>query len=87
MRGAQVTGVDSAEKQDAIRGFGADHVIDYRRDDYTKNGVQYDLILDAVVTRPMRDYRRALSENGILYLSGGTRHGSLSCYLCSDGTR
>ncbi len=87
MHGAQVTGVDSAEKQETMRGFGADHVIDYRRDDFTKIGQQYDLILDVVVTRPMRDYRRVLSPNGILYLSGGTRHGSFSCYSCGPGTR
>ena len=64
MHGAQVTGVDGAEKQETMRRFGADHVIDYRRDDFTKSGQQYDLILDVVVTRPMRDYRRALCSNG-----------------------
>ncbi|MGR3342994.1 MAG: NAD(P)-dependent alcohol dehydrogenase [Paracoccaceae bacterium] len=71
MHGAQVTGVDSAEKQETMRGFGADHVIDYRRDDYTKSAQTYDLILDVVVTRPMRDYRRALSPNGIFVFVGG----------------
>ncbi len=71
MHGTEVTGVDSAEKQDAMREFGADHVIDYRQDDFTNGGVQYDLILDVVMTRPMRDYRRALSANGIFIFVGG----------------
>lgn len=69
--GAEVTGVDSAEKLDAMRQFGADHVIDYRGYDFTRNGVKYDLILDVVVNRPLRDYRRALSEHGIFVFVGG----------------
>ena len=67
----QVTGVDSDEKQDVMRRFGADHVIDYRRQDFTKNGQQYDLILDVVVSRPIHDNRRALSPTGVFVLVGG----------------
>ncbi len=46
--GAEVTGVDSAKKLDMLRSIGADHVIDYTREDFTKSGQRYDLILDVV---------------------------------------
>jgi len=46
--GAEVTGVDNAGKLDFLRSIGADHVIDYAREDFTSNGKQYDLILDVV---------------------------------------
>ena len=70
--GAEVTGVDSTEKLDILLSIGADHVIDYTREDFTKNGLRYDLILDLVVKRSIFDYKRALSPDGICVMVGGS---------------
>ncbi|MFC1866144.1 NAD(P)-dependent alcohol dehydrogenase [Chloroflexota bacterium] len=70
--GAEVTGVDSKEKLDMLRSIGADHVIDYTQEDFTKNGQLYDLILDVVVHRWIFDYKRALSPEGICVMVGGS---------------
>jgi len=70
--GAEVTGVDSTEKLDMLLSIGADHVIDYTREDFTKNGLHYDLILDVVVKRSIFDYKCALSPNGICIFVGGS---------------
>jgi NADPH:quinone reductase-like Zn-dependent oxidoreductase len=70
--GAEVTGVDSTEKLDMMRSVGADHVIDYTQEDFTRNGRCYDLILDLVAYRSIFDYRRALSPKGIYVLVGGS---------------
>ena len=70
--GAEVTGVDSPRKLDMLRSIGADHVIDYTQEDFTKNGQQYDLILDVVASRSIFDYKRALSPNGIFVMVGGS---------------
>jgi NADPH:quinone reductase-like Zn-dependent oxidoreductase len=71
--GAEVTVVDSAGKFDMLRSIGADHVIDYTKEDFTKNGQRYDLILDIAGYHSIFDYRRALSSNGIYSLVGGSR--------------
>ena len=70
--GAEVTGVDSTAKLDMLRSIGADHVIDYTQEDFTKNGQHYDLILDVVVHRSIFDYKRALSPKGICVFVGGS---------------
>jgi len=70
--GAKVTGVDSTEKLDMVRSIGADHVIDYTQEDFTKSGQRYDLILDVVVSRSISDYKRVLSPKGILRMVGGS---------------
>jgi NADPH:quinone reductase-like Zn-dependent oxidoreductase len=70
--GAEVTGVDSTMKLDMLRSIGADHVIDYTQEDYTRSGQRYDLILDVAATRSVFDYRRALSPGGIFMLVGGS---------------
>jgi NADPH:quinone reductase-like Zn-dependent oxidoreductase len=70
--GAEVTGVDNTGKLDFMRSLGADHVIDYTREDFTKNGKQYDLILDIVAHRSVFAYRRALGSNGRYLLAGGS---------------
>jgi NADPH:quinone reductase-like Zn-dependent oxidoreductase len=70
--GAEVTGVDSASKLDMLRSLGADHVIDYSEEDYTKSGRRYDLILDVVAYRSVFDYRRALSPEGTFIIVGGS---------------
>ncbi|MGZ8786510.1 MAG: NAD(P)-dependent alcohol dehydrogenase [Acidimicrobiia bacterium] len=70
--GAEVTGVDSTRKLDMMRSIGADHVIDYTQEDFTKGGQRYDLILDVVAHRSVFDYKRALSPDGICVLVGGS---------------
>jgi NADPH:quinone reductase-like Zn-dependent oxidoreductase len=70
--GAEVTGVDSREKLDMLRSIGADHVLDYRQEDFTDTGQQYDLILDVVAHRSMFDYMRALRPGGIYVMIGGS---------------
>ena len=70
--GAEVTGVCSTKKMDLVRSIGADHVIDYMREDFTKNGQLYDLILDTAAHRSFTSYRRALTPRGIYVLAGGT---------------
>jgi len=70
--GAEVTGVDSAYKLDMLRSIGADHVVDYTQEDYTKSGRRYDLVLDVVAYRSVFDYRRALSPEGVFIFVGGS---------------
>jgi NADPH:quinone reductase-like Zn-dependent oxidoreductase len=70
--GAEVTGVCSTRNLDMVRSIGADHVIDYTKEDFTKNGQCYDLILATVGYRSIIDYKRALSPEGIYVCTGGT---------------
>ena len=70
--GAEVTGVDNTGKLDFMRSLGADHVIDHTQEDFTKNGKQYDLILDIVAHRSVFAYKRALRSNGSYFLAGGS---------------
>lgn len=70
--GAEVTGVDNGEKLDFMRSLGADHVIDYTREDFTKNGKQYDFILDLIAYRSAFAYARALKPDGSYYAVGGS---------------
>jgi len=70
--GAEVTGVDSTRKLDTMRAIGADHVIDYRQEDFTKNGQRYDLILDFVASHSIFDYKRALTAKGVYVMVGGS---------------
>lgn len=67
----EVTGVDRPEKSDMMAALGADHVIDYTREDFTRNGRRYDLIFDVKTTHSVFDYQRALSPNGIYVTVGG----------------
>ena len=69
--GADVTGVCSTRNLDMVRSLGADHVIDYTKEDFTKNGRRYDLILDNVGTQQLSGFRRVLNPNGILVMIGG----------------
>jgi NADPH:quinone reductase-like Zn-dependent oxidoreductase len=62
--GAEVTGVCSTRNLELVRSIGADHVIDYTREDFAKRERRYDLILDSVANRPLSDYRSALSPEG-----------------------
>jgi len=70
--GTEVTGVDSLEKFDTMRSMGFDHLIDYKKEDFTKNGQRYDLILDAKTNRSIFDYVHSLSPNGIYATVGGS---------------
>lgn len=72
LAGAEVIGVDNTEKLDFMRSLGADHVIDYTKEDFTKNGKQYDFILDVIADRSAFAYRRALAPNGSYFLVGGS---------------
>jgi NADPH:quinone reductase-like Zn-dependent oxidoreductase len=69
--GAEVTAVCSTRNMDIARSIGADHVIDYTREDFTKSGQRYDLILGANAHHSIVDYRRALTQDGIYVIVGG----------------
>lgn len=70
--GVEITGVDSASKLDMLRSLGFDHVIDYTKEDFTRNGQQYDLILDTKTNRPIPVYTRSLAANGTYVTVGGS---------------
>jgi NADPH:quinone reductase-like Zn-dependent oxidoreductase len=70
--GAEVIGVCSTGKLDLVRSIGADQVIDYTREDFTKSGQRYDLILAAGGNYSISEYRRALSSDGIYVCTGGS---------------
>jgi NADPH:quinone reductase-like Zn-dependent oxidoreductase len=69
--GAEVTGVCSGRNADMVRSLGADHVIDYTKEDFAKGNERYDVILDNVGTQPLSGFRRVLKPNGILVMVGG----------------
>ena len=69
--GAEVTAVASTRNLELVRSIGADHVIDYTREDFTKNGQHYDFILDNVSNHSLSDLRRALTPTGMLVPNGG----------------
>lgn len=75
-RGARVTGVDSAEKLELVRSLGADDVIDYAREDFTRSGKRYDLILDVASNLRLRDCKRALTPEGTYVLIGHDHFGA-----------
>lgn len=76
--GAEVTGVCSTANLDLVRSIGADHVIDYTREDFSKKKQRYDLIYDAVGNRRIAAYGRALKPHGICVMAG---FGSMSLLL------
>ena len=69
--GAEVTGVTSTRNLELVRSIGADHVIDYTREDFTTRSERYDLILDNVGNHSMAQTRRALTPSGTLISNGG----------------
>jgi len=69
--GAQVTGVCSTRNVDLVRSIGADHVIDYTQEDFTRSGQRYDFILDNVANHSLSDLRRAVTPTGALVPNGG----------------
>src|SRR5205814_3616223 len=68
--GAEVTGVCSTAKVDLVRSIGADHVIDYTKEDFTKGDQRYDVIFDNVNNHSFSDRRRVLTPNGVCVLAG-----------------
>jgi len=79
--GAEVTGVDSTEKMDMLRSIGANHVIDYTKEDYTKTGESYDLIIDVVGRRGVFRRLNLLKPGGYYFLAyAGLSHILLSLW-------
>ena len=74
--GAQVTGVCSARNVEMVRTIGADHVVDYSKEDFTRSGQRYDLILDNVGNRAFSDMRRVLAPQGRIIPNSG--HGGMT---------
>lgn len=72
LAGAEVTGVDAAHKLDVVASVGANHVVDYARQDFTKTGQRYDLIVDCQGIRSMFDIRRTLRPGGTYAMIGGS---------------
>jgi NADPH:quinone reductase-like Zn-dependent oxidoreductase len=73
--GAEVTAVDAAGKLDLLRSIGADRVIDYAEEDFTRSGDRYDLVLDIAGTHPWLDLKRALTPEGSYVLIGHDQYG------------
>jgi NADPH:quinone reductase-like Zn-dependent oxidoreductase len=74
--GAEVTAIDSTEKLDMMRSLGADHVIDYTQEDFTRNGLKYDVIFDVIGAGSLLRNVKSLGENGI-YLLANPRMGTM----------
>jgi NADPH:quinone reductase-like Zn-dependent oxidoreductase len=70
--GAGVTAICSTRNLDMVRSLGADHVVDYTKEDVTRNGKRYDLVLDAAAYRSLLDYRQSLTRDGTYVLVGGS---------------
>ena len=71
LQDVEVTGVDRASKHDMMRSVGFDHVIDYEKEDFTRNGLRYDLILDTRTNRRPSEYVRSLNPGGTYATVGG----------------
>lgn len=69
--GCEVTGVDTGQKLHVMKDIGFDHIIDYKQQDFTRNGEKYDLILDAKTSRSPRHYIRSLTPDGKYVSIGG----------------
>ncbi len=72
LKGVEVTCVDKEEKFDVLRSLGADHLIDYTKEDYTNPRKQYDYILDVIAHKSAADYKKALKPDGVFAMVGGS---------------
>jgi NADPH:quinone reductase-like Zn-dependent oxidoreductase len=81
--GAHVTGVDHTRKLDFVRALGADQVLDYTREDFTRSGQRYHLIVDIPGNRPFADCRQALTPDGTYVLIGHDQFGRAGRWLGS----
>ncbi|HSY06409.1 MAG TPA: NAD(P)-dependent alcohol dehydrogenase [Steroidobacteraceae bacterium] len=81
--GAEVTGVCSTRNVELVRSLGADHVIDYTREDFTRGTEHYDLIVDNVGTHSLLEYRRVLNPKGIYVMIGSTDPGNWFGWLAT----
>ena len=92
--GTEVTGVCSTRNLDMVHKIGADHVVDYTREDFTRNEQQrYDLIFDAVGNRSVSDYKRALKPGGTCAVAGFSsmprmfKHSALGPLMSKTGNK
>jgi NADPH:quinone reductase-like Zn-dependent oxidoreductase len=83
LQDVEVTGVDSAVKFEMMRTIGFDHLIDYREEDFTKNGRHYDLILDTKTSRSPFEYARSLNPHGTYATVGGDLSRLFHCVIFS----
>ena len=72
LAGAEITGVDNAHKADFMRSLGADHVVDYTKQNFTRLGKRYDLILDLIAYRSAFSYKRVIKPKGQYFVVGGS---------------
>jgi NADPH:quinone reductase-like Zn-dependent oxidoreductase len=79
--GAEVTGVDNSEKMDMLHSIGADHIIDYTQEDFTKSGKQYDLIIDMQAHHSIFKYKRCLNPKGVYKMVGGSGKAILQVFF------
>ncbi len=70
--GAEVTAICSTRNVEVVRSLGADHIIDYKQEDFTRSGQRYDVILGVNGFHPLADYKRALRDNGRYVMVGGS---------------
>lgn len=78
--GAHVTAVTSTRNLEIVRGLGADVLIDYTKEDFTRRAERYDAIFDVAANRSLSDLRRALAPNGILVLAGADKRGGIALF-------
>jgi NADPH:quinone reductase-like Zn-dependent oxidoreductase len=81
--GAEVTGVCSTRNVELVRSIGADHVVDYTKEDFTKGQQHYDLIVDIVGTHSVLEYKRVLNPNGSYVMIGSTTPGHWFAWLAT----
>ncbi len=85
--GAEVTAVDHGDKAEFLRSLGADHVIDHTREDFTRSGKSYDLVLDTIAHRSVLACARALRPNGTCFIAGGATGVLVGAFLLGPWIR